>query len=89
MQMLTNAVHYDWTTWVMGIMRSFVSGGGGAVAGFLGPAVTDSKDFNFTTSVGLKHALISMAVGFLIMGLTALGTFLKTHGAPDPVQETK
>lgn len=81
MTMLTNARGYDWATWVMGIMRAFISGGAGAIAGAFGPMVTDPKDWNL--GGGLNHVLESMAIGFLIAGLTHLGIFLQTHATPE------
>lgn len=81
--MIQNASRYDWQNWVVGILRSFVQGGGGALAGFLGPMATDSKDFNLGS--GLGHTLLSMIIGFFIAGCVQMGMFLKTHGAPDPL----
>lgn len=81
--MIQNASRYDWSSWVVGILRSFVQGGGGALAGFLGPMATDSKDFNLGS--GLGHTLLSMLIGFFIAGCVQMGMFLKTHGAPDPI----
>lgn len=84
MQLLNNASRYDWSTWFVGIMRSFIAGGGGAVAAPLGPMIQDAKDYNLGPS-GLSHVLISMGIAFLVTGIVALGVFLQTHGAPDKV----
>lgn len=77
---------YDWSTWLVGILRSFVAGAGGAVAGIAGPSVTDPKDFNL--GVGLHHTLVSMAIGAGITGMVHMGIFLSTHGAPEPLSES-
>lgn len=81
--MVTNALHYDWETWFMGLMRALFSGVGGSMTGLLGPMATDPDHFNL--GAGLHHTLISMGIGFLIGGGAQLGLFLKTHGAPDLV----
>ena len=81
MQVLTNAQRYDWTTWFMGIMRAFISGGGGALSGGLGPMMADPDHFN--VGAGLTHLLSSMELGFLVGAVISLGIFLHTHGAPD------
>lgn len=82
--MMANARAYDWPTWFIGIMRAFISGGAGAIASPAGPMYLDPKDFNL--GEGLGKVLISMAIGFLIMGIVTMGIFLKTHGAPDLLQ---
>jgi hypothetical protein len=76
MKIVSNAKTYDWPTWFIGILRSFLSGGaaalttgtGGAVLGIPGPMVW-------------KLILIN----FVLMGLYRMGEFLQLHGAPDPV----
>ena len=86
--MLSNAVGYDWATWLMGVMRAFISGVGGAFAGGAGPGLVDPDHFNMSHPALL---LKSMFVGALISGIVALGTFLHTHGAPEkspPVSPT-
>jgi len=85
MRLLSNGERYDWQTWLVGILRSFISGAAGAVVGVLGPMATDSGDFNFTSNAGLHHTLISMTIGFFISGLIHMAMFLQTHGAPDLV----
>ena len=84
--MIANASRYDWPTWFMGIMRSFISGGAGAIAAPAGPMIMDAKDYNLAD--GLHKVLATMAIAFFISGLTAMGIFLKTHGAPDPFQKS-
>lgn len=82
--MASNASRYDWTTWLMGIFRSFVAGGAGAIAAPIGPMLMDGKDYNLGSG-GLGKVLASMGIAFLVTGLTGMGIFLKTHGAPDPI----
>jgi hypothetical protein len=81
MQIITNAVEYDWATWRMGIMRAFVTGGAGSLAAPTGPMIMDPKDYNLSN--GLVRVLASILIAFTFTGLAALGVFLKTHGAPD------
>lgn len=82
--MAKNFASYDWATWVVGIMRSFISGGAGAVSGAIGPMVTDPKDWNLGT--GFNHVLESMLIGFLIAGFVHLAIFLQTHAVPEPIK---
>jgi hypothetical protein len=82
MQILTNMGRYDWATWLIGLMRAFNMGLGGAITGVLGPMATDSDHFNLGPS-GLKHTLTSMAIGFIVSAVFQLGLFLNTHGAPE------
>lgn len=87
MTMINNMKAYDWATWVMGIWRSVIGGGAGAVAGSFGPMVTDPKDWNIHQ--GLGNVFESMAIGFVIGALVHLFIFLSTHPAPDPVPQTQ
>lgn len=82
MMLLGNARGYDWATWLVGILRSFNMGLGGAITGIIGPMATDSDHFNLGPN-GLKHTLVSMAIGFVIGGVFQMGLFLQTHGAPE------
>jgi len=79
MTAIDNARSYDWSTWLMGIFRSFLSGGAAAFAGLTGSGVA---------GLNLRQTLTVTASGFIIMGLYRLGEFLTLHGAPDKVQET-
>jgi hypothetical protein len=83
MLLISNAKSYDWSTWFMGIMRSFIAGGAGAVAGVAGPMYQDPKDWNL--GAGLHSVLVSMGIGFFISGVIHMMIFLQTHGAPEPV----
>ncbi len=76
---VTNAKSYNWSEWLLGLFRSFLSGGAVALA-TLGGA----------NAVGLDNTKAWKMVGinFVIMGLYRLGEFLQLHGAPDKLQET-
>lgn len=74
--MVTNAGRYDWPTWMLGIMRSFLSGGAGALISGGGGAVA---------GITAKQQYIMMATSFLGLGLYRMGEFLQLHGAPDPI----
>jgi hypothetical protein len=80
---MITAVHsmkdYEWADWIIGIMRSFLSGGaaafltggGGAILGIPGPQV---------------YKL--MGINFVFMGLYRLGEFLQLNGAPKQLDKT-
>jgi putative Ca2+/H+ antiporter (TMEM165/GDT1 family) len=74
-----NAQRYDWATWLLGIMRSFLSGGAAALAALGGSSVA---------GISAKQTAIMTGSGFLIMGLYRMGEFLELHGAPDQLQAT-
>ena len=76
---------YDFGTWMLGIMRSFISGGSAAVAGGLSVMGIDSEHFNLHK--GLPHVLEMMFTMFLIMGLYRMFEFLQLHGAPDKLEQ--
>lgn len=76
-----NARKYDWASWRIGIMRSFITGGAGALAAPTGPMIMDPKDYNLGS--GFVRVLASILIAFTFTGLAALGVFLKTHGVPD------
>lgn len=80
-----NLAAYDWQTWIVGIWRSVVGGGAGAVAGSFGPMVTDPKDWNLGS--GLGHVLESMVISFILVGIVHMMIFLQTHPAPELIQE--
>ena len=71
-----HASHYDWATWVLGIMRSFLSGGAAALVTGGGGLIA---------GITMKQHFIMMGSSFLLMGLYRMGEFLQLHGAPDPV----
>jgi hypothetical protein len=73
---VSNASRYDWSTWLIGIMRSFLSGAATALTTGTGGAI-----------IGIpgKQLWILMGVNFVLMGLYRMGEFLQLHGSPDPV----
>lgn len=77
MTAIDNAKGYDWKTWFVGIMRSFLSGGAVALATGTGGSL-----------VGIPGAQVwkLMGINFVFMGLYRMGEFLQLHGAPDTVQ---
>jgi hypothetical protein len=84
MTAVTNARAYDWATWLMGIMRSFIAGGSGA----FGAGVADTwLDYGHASAAGgLSHILKLMGCTFVVSGFGAMFVFLHTHGAPDQMQ---
>jgi hypothetical protein len=74
---ITNAHAYDWSTWLLGIFRSFLSGGAGALVALGGSTVL---------KLSLKETLLLTGSQFVIMGLYRMGEFLQLHGAPDKLQ---
>jgi len=78
MRIFKNASNLDWQSWLVGIMRSFLSGGSSAlITGGSGAII----------GVSQTHILILMGSNFLLMGLYRLGEFLQLHGAPDQIQQ--
>lgn len=78
-QAITNAQSYDWKTWGIGIMRSFLSGGAAAFISGTGAGLLE-----------IPHQKIFwlMGINFMLMGLYRMGEFLQLHGAPDKLQQT-
>jgi hypothetical protein len=76
---IDNARGYNWSDWLIGIMRSFLSGGAAALVTGGGGAIA---------GITAKQQYIMMASSFLGLGLYRMGEFLTLHGAPDKVQET-
>jgi len=74
MQAIINAKSYDWQTWLLGIMRSFLSGGAAALVTGGGGALA---------GITAKQQYIMMASSFLGLGLYRMGEFLVLHGAPE------
>lgn len=84
MQAITNAKTYDWSTWTLGIFRSFISGGSSAmVGGMAGMGIAPDR-FNLTNNV--SHTLELMGTMFLFQGGYRMFEFLQLHGAPDRLQ---
>lgn len=79
MQAVTNARGYDWATWRLGIMRSFLSGASMAFMTFGGSALLE---------IPARKSLYLVGFNFFAMGFYRLGEFLQLHGAPDKLQES-
>ena len=76
---ITNARSYDWQTWLLGIMRSFLSGGAVALTTIGGASYVGLKGWAMWTMVGIN---------FVSMGAYRLGEFLTLHGAPEQLAAT-
>jgi hypothetical protein len=76
---IDNARGYNWGDWLIGIMRSFLSGGAAAFLTGGGGALI---------GIPAKQVWLLMGFNFLSMGLYRMGEFLTLHGAPDKVQES-
>ena len=74
---VVNAQTYDWPTWLLGIFRSFLSGGAGALVALGGSTVL---------KLSLRETLLLTGSQFVVMGLYRMGEFLQLHGAPDKLQ---
>jgi hypothetical protein len=79
MQAYSNAQQYAWSDWVIGIMRSFLSGGAAAFITLGGGALV---------GVPPSKLWIMIGVNFVTMGLYRMGEFLQLHGAPDKITTT-
>ncbi len=87
MAVFLNAQRYDWSSWYLGIMRSFISGGSSSmVAAMAGMGIAPDK-FNLQTGAtgGLWHTAELMLVMFVFQGLYRMFEFLTLHSAPDKV----
>lgn len=60
-------------------MRSFLSGGAGALAGLSGSGMA---------GLTLRQTLIVTGSSFVVTGLYRLGEFLTLHGAPERLQQS-
>jgi len=78
MRAFDSIANYDFGTWMIGIFRSFLSGGATALCTGAGGAL-----------VGIpgKQAWELMGINFILMGLYRMGEFLQLHGAPDQLQK--
>lgn len=86
MTILNNAKGYDWPTWFLGIMRSFISGGSSAmVSGMAGMGIAPDK-FNLSDHFG--NVMKLMGAMFLFQGGYRMFEFLQLHGAPDQLQQS-
>lgn len=82
--MVTNAGRYDWATWMLGIMRSFISGGSASMVAALTSIGIAPGTFNLNT--GITNTLKLMGVMFVFQGGYRMFEFLQLHGAPDQLQ---
>lgn len=81
----SNASKYDWPTWWIGILRSFISGGSSSmVAGLTSMGIAPGT-FNLSGSLGNTVKLCG--VMFLFQGGYRLFEFLSLHGAPDKLSQ--
>lgn len=83
---IRNAATYDWGTWLIGIMRSFISGASSAMVAAMGSIAIDPANFNL--SGNLRHTLEMGGIMFLFQGGYRMFEFLQLHGAPDKLQQT-
>lgn len=74
-----NARTYAWGDWMIGIMRSFFSGGAAALVTGGGGSLV---------GIPSKQVWQLMGINFLLMGLYRMGEFLQLHGAPDKLQQS-
>jgi hypothetical protein len=68
--------------WVKGILRSFISGGAGAIGSGISANIVDPD--HFQVGNGQFHKLAAlMGLTFLIGGVISLAAYLKQHPIPD------
>jgi hypothetical protein len=79
---VVNAQRLDWNGWVLGIMRSFVTGSAGAIAATGTVSIADPKDWG-TGDPG--HMAMLAAITFFGAGIVHLAVFLQTHPTPDTI----
>jgi hypothetical protein len=82
MQAIANAKRLDWSGWSLGIMRSYIAGGAGAVAATTTVGFADPKDWG-PGNVG--HMMLLFAITFFGTGLMHMMVFLETHPTPDAI----
>jgi len=83
MSVVSNMSHYNWSDWLLGILKSLLSGGSSAMVSGLGSMGIAPDKFNLTSSIGNTFKL--MGVMFLFQGLYRMFEFLSLHGSPDPI----
>lgn len=86
MQVIENAKSYDVATWLLGIMRSFISGGSSAIVSGFAVIATAPEKFNFSHGIG--KTLKVMTVMFLFTGLYRMFEFLQLHSIPDKIDQS-
>jgi hypothetical protein len=82
---IVNAQGYDWSSWLVGIIRSAVSGGATAILNTTGTALVLPNDVN--TGAGLHKLLALLGIYFALGAIVHMAIFLETHGAPDKLQQ--
>ena len=80
---VTNASRFAWSDWFLGIMRSIISGGAGAVSSAFSVSFIDPKDWNFSSEPG--HMLELMGWTFLFTALIHMAAYLQSHPVPDAI----
>ena len=87
MNAITNAMQYDWPTWFLGIMRSFISGGSSSMVAAMGGMGIAPDRYNL--NAGLGNTVKLMVVMFVFQGCYRMFEFLQLHSAPDKVVTTQ
>lgn len=80
---VSNASRFLWQDWLIGIWRSAVSGGAGAVVASITVALKDPRDWGIHS--GSLYEL--MATTFAGTALLHMFMFLQNHPVPDKVEE--
>lgn len=79
---LTKVSKLDWSTWLRGIIGSFISGGSSAIVGGVTVSGIDSEHYNFAT-----HRFYVLVVTlFLANGVISLAKFLSATPLPDELK---
>jgi hypothetical protein len=86
MNAIENAKAYDFQTWLIGIMRSFISGGSSAIVSAFAVIGVAPDKFNFSDGLG-KTAKVMLFM-FAFTGIYRMCEFLQLHGAPDKVEQS-
>jgi hypothetical protein len=73
-RMVHHASSYDWNTWMMGLLRSALSGGSTALLTLGGATAIGVTSWKAWTMVGIN---------FVGMALYRMGEFLQLHDGPD------
>ena len=76
---ITNGSRFAWSDWFLGIMRSFISGGAGALSSGTVVGLKDPNDWGLHSG----HLFELMGIVFLATGLLHMAIFLQTHPVPD------
>jgi len=78
-KMAHHAAHYDWNTWMMGLLRSALSGGSMALITLGGATSLGVSTWKTWTMVGIN---------FIAMALYRMGEFLQLRSGPDPLTQS-